>query len=179
MANSLQKIIYKVSNLIPSLFIFSIISYIFLHSTLILALSLLLALIFLFCFLGSFLYGNKHLARMKVNTLSLTKIDSNKFHYIMQVITGFIPLLKFFSNDIITDYIPLIYMLLTFLSAIFPSNFSYQNILLSLIGYNFYSCDFSTGVQGNILITRRNIRNSKDVMFVKRLFENMFIEVIE
>lgn len=116
---------------------------------------------------------------MKVNTLSLTKIDSNKFHYIMQVITGFIPLLKFFSNDIITDYIPLIYMLLTFLSAIFPSIFSYQNILLSLIGYNFYSCDFSTGVQGNILITRRNIRNSKDVMFVKRLFENMFIEVIE
>ena len=49
--------------------------------------------------------------------------------------------------------------------------------ILSVMGYHFYQVNAANGISGYVLISKRKIRNAKDVKAVKRIFEFLLLDV--
>lgn len=171
MPNYLQKLIYNFAAIIPLLFIFSIVWVLQTHTFLIPLVCTVCALVFWTIFEISFAYANKHIPPIGITVVNLSPYDSWIVVYIITYIFPFVSL-------VLKDFNLIMAILLSsFLIVILPFvNSSIPNPLLFLKGYHFYKIESNNGVSEYILISRRKLRKTADLRYVKRLSEFLLLD---
>ena len=177
MGNKLQIFIFKLSNCVIPFILFGLIWLFKVGFDIISFIFICASLIFLFSFILSMRFAFINLAVTSINATNLSKMDNNILIYIGQVVPAFISLI----NDLGTE--PQLRWITSIVGIILPLLFNgfanKTNILLELKGYHFYNCSISSGVSGYVLISKRNFRKVAKLRQVKRLFENVFLDVEE
>jgi len=101
------------------------------------------------------------------------KVESNDFMLLMFVGSYLIPIIARASElqfDMIVILTSILVLILWLISSM-PSH-----PLLRLLHFRFYKVESSTGVV-YVLISKRDIRDAKSVKFVKKISENMLMEI--
>ena len=122
-------------------------------------------------FYASFFYGIRHLPPIAVNVTSLSAHDGWVTAYIISYI---LPLASMAIQDFNLILAGAIGMAVVFLAPFV--NTGIPNPLLMIFRYHFYQIDTANGVSGYVLISRRKLRNVKEVKSVKRAFEFVLID---
>ena len=171
MANKLQKLIYNLSAMAPVLIVFSVVWY-YQKKTIrvpLISAGVAIGLMLLFCVF--FCYGKAHCARIQVRVNSVSPEDKKLLVYL---ITYVLP----FASMAIPKYNVVLFTVLAvvIIMAAEIMNDGMPHPLLYCIGYHFYDLSTENGVSGYCLISRRKVRNNRDVRVVYRLFEYLLLE---
>ena len=173
MANTLQRIIYHLSNTVPLLLVMGLVWYIqnkdLLVPLVLLAVAVFITAIFAICFI----YGKSNIQSFNINVTSISSKDGWLVAY---VIAYLLP----FANLVILDYniTLLIFVGLILVLVIIPAILALPNILLFACGYHFYEIGTDeTGISDYLLISKRKrIRNKTEIKTVVRVFEKLLID---
>lgn len=171
MVNSIQKILYTLSLLVPLILIFAIVWVIQIGSFLVPVICLFVAIGVTVLFAISFSYGAKKLPK---TCIAVTEISPKDNWIAVYVISYVIP----FSSIILDTFNPIVTFLISLLLIIVISliNASTPNPLLLFKGYHFYSVNTEHGISGYVLISKRKLRNKNELTTVKRFFEFLLLD---
>ena len=172
--NTLSKIIYNISTVIPLLCTFALTWYIR-KADYTIPLATLFASIFIMVLLIIvFIYGKKHIAPITIRVSDISPNDGWVIGYIISYILPFANVVLEDFNLIICTTIAIIMLLiLPFLNSNPP------NPLLFFVGYHFYQLSAENGVSGYVLLSKRKLRKRQDVKLVGRIFEFLLLDMEE
>ena len=174
MANTLQRTIYHLANLVPLMLMSALVWYIQ-HNTCYVPCILIAASITVFVV---FYYYFSHCKNnCSVKNINVTSIGSKDIWLVAYVILYIFP----FANILISNfYFVILFLALLILAlVIILSDIVLPNFILFIFGYHFYEIETdSTGISDYILISkRRSIRNKTDVKQVIQVFEKLLIDL--
>lgn len=171
MANTIQKLLYFFSAISPVCITFSVVWIIQGKGIMFPAILVSTSVIGVVLFIVSFRYGYKNIAPM---TIRVTDVSTGDLWILGYVFSYLLPL----GNMVIAEWnlfilagISLIIgVVITFINSAIP------NPLLFFSGYHFYNLTTENGISSYILISKKKIRNKKDIKAVGRIFEFLLIE---
>lgn len=171
MANVFQKIIYYFSAVSPIGIVFSLVWVIQKRTYLVPAIVMIISLSFILVFAISFKYGKNRVAPICIR---VTDVSANDIWILGYIISYLLPLVSMIIeqwNFIILAIIAiLVGILIPFMNSAMP------HPLLVLKKYHFYQLATENGISSYVLISKRKIRNKKEIKVVGRLFEFLLIE---
>lgn len=112
--------------------------------------------------------------KLEVITFPITSIktaDSEVFGFFLAYLFPFISLTSKKINEPV-----LIFILILFLLIIWGTHSYHTNPLLTILGYHFYEVE-TPGNVSYLLITRRDLRNTKDIDLVVQISEYMVLDI--
>jgi hypothetical protein len=119
----------------------------------------------------SFVYAKRHIAPLSVIVEEISPADGWIWEFIASCLLPFASLVIADFNLTIILIVALVAVLvLPYVRSASP------HPLLFVAGYHFYSIGIANGVNGYLLISRRKLRNKKQVQSVKRLFEYLLLD---
>lgn len=171
MANTIQKLLYFFSAISPVCITFSVVWIIQGKGIMFPAILVSTSVIGVVLFIVSFRYGYKNIAPM---TIRVTDVSTGDLWILGYVFSYLLPL----GNMVIAEWnlfilagISLIIgVVITFINSAIP------HPLLFFSGYHFYNLTTENGISSYILISKKKIRNKKDIKAVGRIFEFLLIE---
>ena len=171
MPNYLQKLIYGFATIIPLLIVFSVVWVLQIHTFIIPIVCTMCALVFWTIFKIFFAYANTHIPPTGITVTNLSPYDSWIVVYIITYVSPFVSL-------VLKDYNLIMAIILSsILIVILPFiNSSIPNPLLFLEGYHFYKIESNNGVSEYVLISKRKLRKTADLRYVKRLSEFLLLD---
>jgi hypothetical protein len=132
---------------------------------------LLITVILIVLCLAIMRLSNKHLEKMPVQIQSISTSDKEIVGFILAYL---LPLINRSAFDI--DNKLLIFILALFFLSILTTNSYHFNPVLGFFGYHFYEVTIEGGIT-YILITRKNLTNTKKIKRVVQISEYMILEV--
>ncbi len=165
MPNVLQKWIYNLSVAAPLLMIFAIICFFEKDGFAEPVICLCVAVLLIILMVKSFNYGKCKLPKIAIHVTSVAPHD---LPLISCIISYLLPLLSL-AIDGNTLLLSCIYFIVFII--ILYMNTAIPNIILLLLGYHFYKISEKNGVSGYVLISKRKIRNPKEIRYVYRVFD--------
>jgi len=171
MANLLQKLIYYFSAMCPIGVIFSVV-WLIQKDNYWVPIMVTLGVVLLMVLFGiSFNYGCKHLSPINVR---VTDVSANDTWILGYIISYLLPL----TSLIIDEWNLLVCVIIgVFICLLIPfMNSAIPHPLLALKKYHFYQISTENGISSYVLISKKNIRNKKEIQVVGRIFEFLLIE---
>lgn len=172
MPNFLQKGLYNMSVGAPLLMVFAIVWYCKKRTWIMSGVCVGLAILLMVLMLLAFSYGKRNLPPI---TIMVTDISPHDAWIVVYIISYILPFASMAPNDYNLLLLFAISAIIIFV-ALFV-NSAVPNPFLTLSGYHFYQITAENGVSGYILISKRKIRNAKDVKRVNRVFEFLLEDV--
>lgn len=172
LGNVFQKLIYNTANAVPLLILTAITYYIQIKTVIVPIILLFISVLIVTIFFKMFFSGQK---KWSTKTIRVTSISSKDSWVVAYIIGYLMP----FTYLVISDYsiVALIVIVVMLLLVFIPAIMALPNILLFCAKYHFYEIGTDdTGVNDYILISKRKIRNKKDIKSVKRVFEKLLID---
>lgn len=169
--NTLSKIIYNLSTVIPLLGTLAVAWYVDKNDCIV-PLALIGVGVFLFILLlFVFIYGKRHLPTTPIRVNEISPNDGWLIGYIISYMMPFGNIAFDEFNIIICAVIAVILLcLFPFISNTPP------NPLLFMGGYHFYEISAENGISGYLLLSKRKLRRKQDVKVVGRMFEFLLLD---
>ena len=172
MPNQIQKWIYNLSAGAPVLIVFAFVwcckkKTWTVPIICVCAAFLLIALMFI-----AFAYGKCSLPPITIN---VTDVSPNDAWIVAYIISYLLPLASMAIDNLNLPVLFFVSAAIVFAAPFLNS--STPNLILFLGGYHFYKITAENGVSGYVLISKRKIRNVKDIKCVNRVFEFLLEEV--
>lgn len=171
MANTIQKLIYFFSAVTPACITFSIVWIIQGRGIMFPAILVSVSIIICILFIASFRYGYKNIASMAIR---VTDVSTDDLWILGYGISYLLPLANMAIDEwnlfILIGISLIIGVTIPFVNSAFP------HPLLFFRGYHFYNIATENGISSYILISKKKIRNKKDIKTVGRIFEFLLIE---
>lgn len=171
MANTMQKLLYFFSAIAPVCIIFSVILIIQDKGTIIPVMLIATSVIGVVLFIVSFKYGYKNTAPM---TIRVTDVSTGDLWILGYAFSYLLPLGNMVIDEwnlfILAGISVIIGVVIPFINSAIP------HPLLFFRGYHFYNLTTENGVSSYVLISKKKIRNKKDIKAVGRVFEFLLIE---
>lgn len=122
-------------------------------------------------FIVSFRYGNKNIAPM---TIRITDVSTSDLWILGYVFSYLLPL----GNIVIDEWnLYILVGISLIISVVIPFiNCAIPHPLLLFGRYHFYNLTTENGISSYILISKKKIRNKKEIKMVGRIFEFLLIE---
>lgn len=171
MANTIQKLIYYFSAVAPVCITFSLV-WIMQGKGIVLPVILVLtSLIVVVLFSVAFIYGYKNIAP---TTIRVTDISTDDLRLLGYIFSYLLPL----ANMVIDEWNLFILAGISLtIGVVIPFiNCAVPHPLLFFRGYHFYKLTTENGISSYILISKKKIRNKKEIKLVGRIFEFLLIE---
>ena len=173
MPNFMQKWIYNLSAGAPLLIVFAVVWYCEKKTWTVSIICICVAILLMVLMLVAFAYGKRNLAPITINVTDVSPHDAWVVAYIFSYLFPFASMAVDDYNLLLFIAIPAAVVLVApFVNSAVPNPF------LFLRGYDFYRVSAQNGVSGYILISKRRIRNSKDIKRVNR-FSDFLLEDVE
>lgn len=170
MANHFQRVILNASSLAPILIIFGILWAVqnksFTIPFVCCDIGICIILLSIICFI-------KTKKALSVIEISVTNIKNNDKWVLAFFITYCIPLVTLIISDI--NFIVLTIVSAAVLTAILLTNIVLPNPFLFAMRYHTYDASTNNGID-YIIVSKRTIRNSNQVKYVKRMYEYFLID---
>lgn len=174
MANTLQRTIYHLANLVPLMLMSALVWYIQYNTCYVPCILVAASITVIIVFYYYFTYGKNNCS---VKNINVTSIASKDIWFVAYVILYIFPFAKTLMSDFYFVILLLVFLILAL--VIILSNIALPNVLLFIVGYHFYEVKTdSTGISDYLLISKRkSIRNKADVKQVIRVFEKLLIDL--
>lgn len=171
MANKIQKLLYFFSTMAPVCIIFSVVCIIQGKGIIFPIMLISASAIGVVLFILSFRYGCKNVAPM---TIRVTDVSTSDLWILGYVFSYLLPL----GNIVIDEWNLFILIGLSLIiGVVIPFiNGAIPHPLLFFSGYHFYSITTENGISSYILISKKKIRNKKEIKIVGRIFEFLLLE---
>ena len=172
MPNIMQKWIYNLSAGAPLLIVFAILWYCEKKTWTVSIICICVAVLLMVSMLVAFAYGKRNLPPITIKVMDVSPHDARIVAYIISYL---IP----FASMALDDYnLLLLFAISAAIVLVAPFvNSAIPNPFLALGGYHFYEITAENGVSGYVLISKRKIRNAKDLKRVNRVFEFLLEDV--
>lgn len=169
--NTVSKIIYNISTVIPLLGTFAIAWYIKKEDYTIPLATIGVGLFMSVLLIIMFSYGKKHLSPTPIRVCDISPNDGWLVGYIISYILPF-------GNVVFEDFnIVVCVVIAIILLCILPFlNDNPPNPLLFILGYHFYQISAENGISGYLLLSKRKLRRKQDVKVVGRMFEFLLLD---
>ena len=171
MANTIQKLLYFFSAISPVCITFSVVWIIQGKGIMFPAILVSASVIGVVLFIVSFRYGYKNIAPM---TIRVTDVSTGDLWILGYVFSYLLPL----GNMVIAEWNLFILAGISLtIGVVIPFiNCAISHPLLFFRGYHFYNLTTENGISSYILISKKKIRNKKEIKLVGRIFEFLLIE---
>ena len=170
--NQMQKCIYNLSAGAPILIAFAIIWYCEKKTLAVSITCVCTAVLLIALMVIAFAYGKRSLPPILINVEDVSPHDIWIAAYIISY------LLPFASMALDDFNLPLLFVVYFALVLVVSFvNSPIPNLILIFGGYHFYKITSENGVSGYVLISKRKIRNAKDLKSVYRVFEFLLEDV--
>ncbi len=171
MANTMQKLLYFFSAVAPVCITFSV-AWIIQRKGIILPIILVFAsMLGVVLFSVAFKYGYKNIASM---TIRVTDVSTGDLWILGYIFSYLLPLANMVIDEwnlfILAGISLIIGVVIPFMNSAIP------HPLLFFRGYHFYNLATENGISSYVLISKKKIRNKKDIKAVGRIFEFLLIE---
>lgn len=171
MANTIQKLLYFFSAIAPVCITFSVVWIIQGKGIMFPAILISASVIGVLLFIVSFRYGYKNIAPM---TIRVTDVSTGDLWILGYAFSYLLPLANMVIDEwdlfILAGISLIIGVVIPFINSVIP------HPLLFFSGYHFYNLTTENGISSYILISKKKIRNKKDIKSVGRIFEFLLIE---
>lgn len=164
--------IYKVTGLIPALWVFAIIWFIWFNTWLvpILCLSVsALLLLLLYIFVN---FVKMHVSKVKISAVDVGPMEMGILKAIAIQLT---PLIGLFVKGLIDDGNLIVTLAFWAVPVILNLMAIKVNVSLLILGYKYYVLKLEEGTSNNILITKQNIRRRNQIAVAKRFYEYFYM----
>lgn len=173
MPNFLQKWIYNLSAASPLCVIFAIVWWIEYSSWIVPIICIFFSIILILVFRFSFVYCKQNLPPISIRISELSPYDAWIVAYIVSYIVPFASVALNDLDPILSGMIAIaIIVIAPFVNSAIP------NPLLFMCGYHFFQIKSEHG-SSYILISKRKIRNAKNVKHIQRIFEYLLMEDVK
>lgn len=171
MANTIQKLLYFFSAIAPVCITFSVVLIIQGKGIVFPVMLIVASVIGVVLFIVSFRYGNKNIAPM---TIRVTDVSTSDLWMLGYVFSYLLPL----GNIVIDEWnLSILVGMSLIIGVVIPFiNCAIPHPLLFFRGYHFYNLTTENGISSYILISKRKVRNKKEIKLVGRIFEFLLIE---
>lgn len=171
MANTIQKLLYFFSAIAPVCITFSVVLIIQGKGIMFPIILISVSVIGVVLFIVSFRYGNKNIAPM---TIRVTDVSTSDLWILGYVFSYLLPL----GNIVIDEWnLYILVGISLIISVVIPFiNCAIPHPLLLFGRYHFYNLTTENGISSYILISKKKIRNKKEIKMVGRIFEFLLIE---
>lgn len=171
MANTIQKLLYFFSAIAPVCITFSVVLIIQGKGIMFPVILISVSVIGVVLFILSFRYGNKNIAPM---TIRVTDVSTSDLWILGYVFSYLLPL----GNIVIDEWnLYILVGISLIISVVIPFiNCAIPHPLLLFGRYHFYNLTTENGISSYILISKKKIRNKKEIKMVGRIFELLLIE---
>lgn len=171
MANTIQKLLYFFSAIAPVCITFSVVLIIQGKGIMFPVILISVSVIGVVLFIVSFRYGNKNVAPM---TIRVTDVSTSDLWILGYVFSYLLPL----GNIVIDEWnLYILVGISLIISVVIPFiNCAIPHPLLLFGRYHFYNLTTENGISSYILISKKKIRNKKEIKMVGRIFEFLLIE---
>ena len=165
MLNKLQKALYNISSGAPLLLSFAFVWLFEKHTWKVPIICIISSFLLIICMLAAFAYGKNNLPSI---TITVTDVSPHDAYIVTYIISYLLP----FVTMVIEDYNLFLFCVISIaIVLVIPIiNSAMPSPILSVMGYHFYQVNAANGISGYVLISKRKIRNAKDVKAVKRIF---------
>lgn len=171
MANIIQKFIYFFSASTPVCITFSIVWISENKGWVLPSILIITSLVGIVLFSISFRYGYKNIAPMTIRVIDVSTSDLWIIGYVFSYLLPLANIVIDEWNLFILAGIGLtIGVVISFINCAIP------HPLLFFGGYHFYNVATENGISSYVLISKKKIRNKKDIKVVGRIFEFLLIE---
>lgn len=171
MANTIQKLIYYFSAVAPVCITFSLVWIIQCKGIVLPVILVSTSLMVVVLFSVAFRYGYKNIAP---TTIRVTDISTDDLWLLGYVFSYLLPLANMVIDEwnlfILAGISLTIGVVIPFINCAIP------HPLLFFRGYHFYNLTTENGISSYILISKKKIRNKKEIKLVGRIFEFLLIE---
>lgn len=171
MANTIQKLLYFFTAIAPVCITFSVVWIIQGKGIMFPAILVSASAIGTALFIVSFRYGYRNIAPM---TIRVTDVSTSDLWIMGYVCSYLLPLANMVIDEwnlfILVGISVIIGGVIPFINAAIP------HPLLFFRGYHFYNLTTVNGISSYVLISKKKIRNKKDIKAVGRIFEFLLIE---
>ncbi|TGJ60458.1 hypothetical protein E4M16_07585 [Ligilactobacillus ruminis] len=171
MANIIQKLLYFFSAVAPVCITFSVVLIIQGKGIILPIILASVSMIGIVLFIISFRYGYKSVAPMTIRVTDVSTFDLWILGYIFSYL---LPLANMVIEEwnlfILVGISLIIIVVIPFMNSAIP------HPLLFFKGYHFYNIATENGISSYILISKKQIRNKKDIRVVGRIFEFLLID---
>ena len=172
MPNIMQKWIYNLSAGAPLLIVFAIVWYCEKKTWTVSIICICVTILLMMLMLVAFAYGKRNLPPIMINVTDVSPHDARIVAYIISYLIPFASMAWEDYNLLLLFAISAVIVLVApFVNSAVPNPF------LALGGYHFYEITAENGVSGYVLISKRKIRNAKEVKRVNRIFEFLLKDV--
>ncbi len=171
MPNNFQKALYNISSGVPLLLSFAFVWWVEKHTWQIPVICIVCALLLLVFMLIAFAYSKRNLPSIPITVTDVSPHDS---YIIAYIISYLLPFATIVIEDCNLFLLCGISIAIVFVAPLINS--AMPSPILFLKRYHFYQVNASTGVSGYVLISKRKIRNAKDIKTVKRIFEFLLLD---
>lgn len=171
MANKSQKIIYYSSAMSPIGIVFSLVWILQNNTFIIPAIVTVISLLLIIVFSISFKYGKKNIAPTSIR---VAEIAANDIWILSYIISYLLPL----ASMLIAEWNIYVLTIIAVLggSVMLFMNSAIPHPLLAVRKYHFYQLTTENGISSYVLISKRHIRNKKEIKTIGRVFEFLLIE---
>lgn len=171
MANTIQKLLYFFSAIAPVCITFSVVLIIQGKGIMFPLILISVSVVGVVLFIVSFRYGNKNIAPM---TIRITDVSTSDLWILGYVFSYLLPL----GNIVIDEWnLYILVGISLIISVVIPFiNCAIPHPLLLFGRYHFYNLTTENGISSYILISKKKIRNKKEIKMVGRIFEFLLIE---
>ena len=171
MANTIQKLIYYFSAVAPVCITFSLVWIIQGKGIVLPVILVSTSLVVVVLFSVAFIYGYKNIAP---TTIRVTDISTDDLWLLGYVFSYLLPLANMVIDEwnlfILAGISLTIGVVIPFINCAIP------HPLLFFRGYHFYNLTTENGISSYILISKKKIRNKKEIKLVGKIFEFLLIE---
>lgn len=171
MANTIQKLIYYFSAVAPVCITFSLVWIIQGKGIVLPVILVSTSLVVVVLFSVAFRYGYKNIAP---TTIRVTDISTDDLWLLGYVFSYLLPLANMVIDEwnlfILAGISLTIGVVIPFINCAIP------HPLLFFRGYHFYNLTTENGISSYILISKKKIRNKKEIKLVGKIFEFLLIE---
>lgn len=171
MANTVQKLLYFFSAIAPVCIIFSVVWMVQDKEIMFPAILAFVSLIGIVLFIVSFRYGYKNIAPM---TIRVTEVSTSDLWILGYIFSYLLPLANMAIEEwnllVLAGISLIICVVIPFVNSAIP------HPLLFFGRYHFYNLATENGISSYILISKKKIRNKKEIKAVGRIFEFLLIE---
>jgi len=172
MPNILQKWLYNLSAGAPLLFVFAFVWHREMKTWMVSIICIGIAILLTILMVVAFAYGKHNLPPITINVADVSPHDAWIVAYIISYLFPFASMaLNEYNLLILFAVSAAIVFVAPFVNSAMPNPF------LALGGYHFYQITTENGVSGYVLISKRKIRNAKNVKRVNRVFEFLLEDV--
>ncbi len=171
MPNFLQRCIYTFSAATPLCIIFAIVWGIQKKTLVVPIICVVVSAILVISFTASFSYFKKNLPPIAIRINNFSAHDAWFVTYLISYMLPFASIvLKGFSLILAATIAFAIIVVAPFVNSAIP------NPLLFCKHYHFYCVDIENGMSGCVLISKRKLRNKREIKYVNRIFEFLLLD---